>query len=1207
MMRAKIEARDYLVPLSGGAPAWIALVARVAANQAGEERDAIDAVMGKPKASTGDSDASAMKQEPMMVKDTASDAAARKLVASLVARSKQAFTMIWDAIPEDIRLLTGDVPPGYAYGLWALLKERYESTRDDNIADVWSRYTALAQEPNEAYDAYMARVDKVTALLVGAGQEPPSGLRGIILLSRVQPMYEPAVLVLKATTLRDTTKTVDWSAVKTFMLDHERQKLRAGDASASGSDERAMAARSFSDTRRTGGSQGAAAGSTHGSSAPARDLSKLQCFNCYGYGHYARDCPKPIRKQDGAGGGGGRGGRGGRSSRGGGGGNRSSGSRRQDSGSDEEMPAGSVRMLEQVFALGRRYDLLYSDSDVDTGPDSSEEEELVMAARTPARRGTTYAQAVIAGAGVPKSESSREYTLVKRKKSGSSRVPATLASDSSDSDGDVKPQQHRVAAATNSSTTSSSSSKTVAAASRASSASSAAAASTSSSSSPPSAAAAAAKEKERKEKIRTDNKHTDDVRRESGAPKRSKTPIDLLLKKYSWGVDSMASLSVTGNREMLTRLESCAPIPISIADGAVVVADMKGRATLYLKQLGSEKTIKLVVEQVYWNERFDANLLSWGVLRLKGWSMNSGPDGTTVTTPGGTEVAASTRGKLTMLELAPGSERVMSAVGSAMKPNSKNRVICTSPGDVVRLHERLGHVGYERLIKICRAGRTDGVGSLDELSESDLATAKQHIEQCTACKQGKSTKPPFGSRGLDSGSYPGEVMHMDSAHVSLPVDPSTGKRGVAHWLIAVDPHSEGRFSGTCLTKDELPGIAIGAMTRCQEMSGKPLRTLYVDNGSEFMNKTVRTYCHENKIQIVAPPPGTPELRGIAERNVRSFKDCARTMLIHSGAPPALLWRYAAQFQAFLWNRTRIAKATGVTPLESLRGRTPSVLHTGVFGCDAWVHQPRVNRLTFDAKAKPAIYLGHDDAHQGPVVLMLDSGKVVRTRDVELREGSFAHMTALREGSISRILDRPYAALDTHAGPKGDIAVSRSPPNAGSSAPSATGAAHGASGAKQGGRPSGSRRSPLGADGGEEESYDASDEDESPAGQPPPASGTPPQRKYVIERVVGHRTIGKKVEYQVKWAGYDEKTWEPRAGLEGAKESIADYYEALRVNDPPLTRAAERASRSAGASASSSSAPDAAIPSSAVSSAPPSSAASSAAPESLHALRRCSRL
>lgn len=1166
MMRAGIEKCEYKEAI----PEWSQLIQIVEFNAANELRQAMDQLLNRVKVEAGGSSSSISTNKK--VEDAT--AASRKLVVKLVNSSKRAYGLLYTALAADLRALIEEVPQGYAYGLWELLEDRFESKRDDNVADHWMRFISLAQDPNEAYDTYMARVDKVTSLLDGAGQTPHAGLRKVILLDRLLPKYKPASLAYLASKRLNANKEIDWLDVKTFMFDHERQMNRDDGASASTDADRAMAARAAHPPNNRGGAGGPWNNQTN---QPPHDMSKVKCYNCNGLGHMSRSCTKerkPRRDNDSE------------SNRDGWrtqsrrGGKSSSSSRRGDSGSDDDHPTGSVHATEQVFAIGQagRFAAL-SDIEDDENVPSLPRTFASMAAR---ERKVKFASTHNDSSRSREHKHKRTTQLgVRSNRTASSTNEYDASSSETDDDASTHGHQRVSAATTKASKTSGSSDRS---ASTAASSSAAAAASSSSSSSSSHSAA--------KEKAREENQQSLDLRRENIASRRDKTPIDTQLKEYAWGLDTMASLSVTGNRALLTNVKKCTPIPIKVADGAIILAEYKGNVTLRLKKLGEERTINVEVEDVYWNDRFDANLLSWGRLRVQKWKLSSDENGTFVVLPRGTKIAIAAKGHVSMLEMSPLSERVYSAKQMHL---AKGRVVCSSVNELVRYHQLLAHAGYDRLLNICRSGRTDGIGSIAGLSAAQLAEAKERISCCKACIQGKMPRPSFGSRGLDSGQRPGEVLHVDTAHITLPPDSSTGKKSVAHWLICTDPYSEGRFTNVCDTKDELPNLLIAIVLRCQQMTGKRVKFLYCDNGSEFINKTVKTFCQENRTTLSAPPPNTPELRGVAERNVRSFKDCARTMLVHSGAHVVKTWRYAARYQAYLWNRTRLAKRTGLTPIESLSGRTPSILHTGVFGCDAWVHRDRNNRdSTFDAKAQPGVYLGHDDNKHGAQVLMLSTGKVVRTRDVELRQTSFTHMAALNTNSVDRIVSRPWTSVNDEDD-KDELFGSST--NTRTTVPTATQhstAAHGSS--RKGGRVHDSHLSSI-----TDESEFGSDE-EQPEPKPSPSSAVVQRpRRYEVEQVLAHRpTTRGGVEYQIKWLGFKDTSWEPKRNLTGAPERLAEYLEKTRVNAP--TSSSTTASSSA---SSSSNTPASNLPSSDDSS--DERGSEPAVMQVLRALQGCSRL
>ena len=317
-------------------------------------------------------------------------------------------------------------------------------------------------------------------------------------------------------------------------------------------------------------------------------------------------------------------------------------------------------------------------------------------------------------------------------------------------------------------------------------------------------------------------------------------------------------------------------------------------------------------------------------------------------------------------------------------------------GDVdalVRLHERLGHMGFDRMVHVIKTGATLDIGRL-AVSGPALEEARHRVLDCKSCVLGKGQRTAFGHRGVDKGNAPGETLHMDTYQTAR-------NNGLRSWteygLVMTDPYSEYRWFAHLKTKDEGAANIIAIVRNAETQRGIKVKRLYADGGTEFINQTLKTFCSDNGIELHHPPARTQQLNGVAERSVRTSKDTARTMMVHAGTP-ACYWHRAALHAAYVWNRTRVAKATGMTPFEAMFGRKPSAQHWGVFGCDAFCHVPKLQRSTFSPKMEACIYLGHDHVQNCAIVHVLRTGKLMATRDVEYRETSFTHGAALGRGS-----------------------------------------------------------------------------------------------------------------------------------------------------------------------------------------------------------------
>ena len=86
--------------------------------------------------------------------------------------------------------------------------------------------------------------------------------------------------------------------------------------------------------------------------------------------------------------------------------------------------------------------------------------------------------------------------------------------------------------------------------------------------------------------------------------------LQTALRNNSWGIDSMCSHHVTGNKSLfygrpLTRLNH--EVNIELADGSKIQVFMKGSIHLHVKKEGADKSITIEIKDVYYSERFLLN------------------------------------------------------------------------------------------------------------------------------------------------------------------------------------------------------------------------------------------------------------------------------------------------------------------------------------------------------------------------------------------------------------------------------------------------------------------------------------------------------------------------------------------------------------------------------------------------------------------------
>jgi hypothetical protein len=576
--------------------------------------------------------------------------------------------------------------------------------------------------------------------------------------------------------------------------------------------------------------------------------------------------------------------------------------------------------------------------------------------------------------------------------------------------------------------------------------------------------------------------HRHNPRRKQGKRRQArkqtrKTPVPApqahaaLAEPRAIGIDSMASLNISGKKGLFTSLRRCAPFTVAMADNGVVEVSHVGTMELHIN-VTPEQTISILVDEVYYHPRFSANLLSLHWLTQHGWCFSSSKEETFLLTPDKLKVRLNKDHRVSVL-------RCTSAGVSqgANKVYSVGELVWSSADDLVRLHERLGHVGFDRMVRIITAETTIGLGKLN-VTEASLKEARRRVSECRACIQGKGTRTAHSHRGLDKGSVPGEALHMDTYYVKVPQ--ADGTNSVEHGLTVSDPHTTFRWFARLLSKDQGASAVVSIVRQAEKQFGLAVKRIHSDGGSEFINQTVKAACAQLGIAMHWGPRATPKLNSVAERQVRSSKDAARTLLVHAGLP-ARFWARAVSHAGFVWNRSNIAPATGMTPYEAVFKKKPSLEHLSVFGCDCYFHIPKEERNTFDAKMVPGIYLGQDHLRGCAIVYDLRSGQEVWTRDVQFLDRRFTHAAALVAGGEQ--LDEVFATEFT-----GD-----NTPAAGRAVP----------------------RVDFGA------------------------------QEFEVERILGKRQRGGRTEYRVKWMGYgeDDISWEPADHVEGGAQDAIQEFEA----------------------------------------------------------------
>ncbi|KAI3669247.1 hypothetical protein L6452_40474 [Arctium lappa] len=111
---------------------------------------------------------------------------------------------------------------------------------------------------------------------------------------------------------------------------------------------------------------------------------------------------------------------------------------------------------------------------------------------------------------------------------------------------------------------------------------------------------------------------------------------------------------------------------------------------------------------------------------------------------------------------------------------------------------------------------------------------------------------------------------------------SIGKK--SYCLVIVDDYSRFTWVYFLRTKDETSGLIKPFILRIENQTNQKVKFIRSDNGTEFKNHDLNTFCEEKGIERQYSAPRTPQQNGVAERRNRTLIEAARSLLVDSKLP-----------------------------------------------------------------------------------------------------------------------------------------------------------------------------------------------------------------------------------------------------------------------------------------------------------------------------------
>ncbi|GKB91946.1 retrovirus-related pol polyprotein from transposon TNT 1-94 [Tanacetum coccineum] len=183
-------------------------------------------------------------------------------------------------------------------------------------------------------------------------------------------------------------------------------------------------------------------------------------------------------------------------------------------------------------------------------------------------------------------------------------------------------------------------------------------------------------------------------------------------------------------------------------------------------------------------------------------------------------------------------------------------------------HRRLSYLNFGAINHLAKNGLIRGLPK--------LKFEKDHL--FSACAMGKSKKQSHKPKSEDTNQEKLYLLHMDLCG-PMRVASINGKKYI---LVIVDDYSRFTWVKFLASKDEAPDFIIKFLKMIQVRLNASIRNIRTDNGTEFVNQTLRNYYESVGISHETSVAQSPQQNGVVERQNRTLLTAMASEQISSG-------------------------------------------------------------------------------------------------------------------------------------------------------------------------------------------------------------------------------------------------------------------------------------------------------------------------------------
>nr|GEX35657.1 hypothetical protein [Tanacetum cinerariifolium] len=270
----------------------------------------------------------------------------------------------------------------------------------------------------------------------------------------------------------------------------------------------------------------------------------------------------------------------------------------------------------------------------------------------------------------------------------------------------------------------------------------------------------------------------------------------------------------------------------------------------------------------------------------------------------------------------------------------------------------------------CRQGLVRGLPK--------LKFKKDHLY--SACAMGKSKKKSHKPKSEYTNQEKLYLLHMDLCG-PMCVENVNGKKYI---LVIIDDYSRFTWVKCLRSNDEDPEFIIKFLNMIQVRLKVPVRHIRTDNGTKFVNQTLREYYEQVGISHETSVARSPQQNGVVERRNRTLAEATRTMLIYAQAP-LFLWAEAVATACYTQNRSIIRLHHGKTAYDLLNEKLHDLSFLYVFGALCYLTNDIVNLGKLQPKADIGIFIGYAPTKKAFWIYNQRTRQIVKTIHVDFDE------------------------------------------------------------------------------------------------------------------------------------------------------------------------------------------------------------------------------